>query len=604
MAKKTRLGLDGYGVRRRKVIAVTSSATGSASGAGTATATGSAMALAAGSASGVGTAAGVSAVALGPVYLDPAQLGPTIVLSNANLTATQTAASTGNTRAIAHHNSGDYYHEFTVNTAGDMKVGLCRAELPLTEYLGEDPGVSIGVDDSGGWIGAGGTTTAPALIAGHTYGMATHIDGVGGGAAWLKDITAGGNWNADASANPVTGVNGATFFVSGPWVATMAALVEQIMDNGGIPGTHPSPPTVTHTDYASDAGTLGGTLYNWDEAVYRVTGGVTLVVPGAYPNTLLGNINQSHYNGTDNMGSRGEWHFVVNGPSFEFAHKNIGGSLCRVLVDGQYATTIMPQWSADGNFSWTKLAFSGAASREITIEADGNFWFYGVLPGSSYAVTTAPTPPDPDLRMVTLGDSFAEAAFCHDNWAGRCAHLLGIRDHWISAVGGTGWVKTNGSYVSLHARWNDDAVASLPDIALICSGYNDIGQGTDATVAANALADIAALRAAKPECLVVVVGPWNPVAPSAPAAGYAAIKTALQDAIAGLEGCLFVDMQGVAYAQIGGADIHPNAAGHVTIGNYVADAIKVWAGVYASKLDGAAASVKDGANNSILIRIS
>ena len=187
---------------------------GSASGAGTASAIGRGISNAVGAASGTGTASAVgSSFTLGPVYLDPAQLGPAIVLSNAYLTATQTAAATGNTRANVHHNSGDYYHEFTVNVAGDGKVGICRAELPLTEYLGEDPGVSIGVDDGGGWIGAGGTTTAPALIVGHTYGMATHIDGVGGGAAWLKDITAGGYWNADASADPVTGVNGAEFFV-------------------------------------------------------------------------------------------------------------------------------------------------------------------------------------------------------------------------------------------------------------------------------------------------------------------------------------------------------------------------------------------------------
>ena len=149
--------------------------------------------------------------ALGTVYLDPAQLGPTIGLSNANLTATQTAAATGNTRATAHHNSGSYYHEFTVDVTGNMKVGICSADLPLTEYLGEDPTVSIGIDDSGGWIGASGTTTAPALIAAHTYGMATTIDGAGGAAAWCKDITAGGYWNADASANPITGIGGALF---------------------------------------------------------------------------------------------------------------------------------------------------------------------------------------------------------------------------------------------------------------------------------------------------------------------------------------------------------------------------------------------------------
>lgn len=148
-------------------------------------------------------------VPLGAVYLDPTKLGTNIVLSNLNLTATQLAAATANTRAIAHHASGKYYCEFTVDVSGDMQVGLCNAATPLTEYLGENNTHSIGVDDGGGgWVGAGGTTTAPGLINGHTYGLAIDITSK---KAWLKDITAGGLWNNDASANPVTGVNGATF---------------------------------------------------------------------------------------------------------------------------------------------------------------------------------------------------------------------------------------------------------------------------------------------------------------------------------------------------------------------------------------------------------
>lgn len=151
---------------------------------------------------------GPAAVALGAVYLDPTQLGTNIVLSNLNLTATQMAAATANTRAIAYHASGKYYCEFTVDVTGDMQVGICNAVTPLTEYLGQDNTHSIGVDDTSGWVGAGGITTAPGLINGHTYGLAIDINSK---KAWIKDITAGGFWNANASADPVTGVNGATF---------------------------------------------------------------------------------------------------------------------------------------------------------------------------------------------------------------------------------------------------------------------------------------------------------------------------------------------------------------------------------------------------------
>jgi hypothetical protein len=157
--------------------------------------------------------AGSITVTLGAVYLDSTKLGPTITLSPDKLTATQTAAATGNARATAHHSSGKYYYEFLVNTSGNMQVGLCADALPLTEYLGQSSLLSIGVDDISGWLGATGTITAPALINGHTYGMAIDL---GAGKAWCKDITAGGFWNANAGADPVTGVGGALFFTTVP----------------------------------------------------------------------------------------------------------------------------------------------------------------------------------------------------------------------------------------------------------------------------------------------------------------------------------------------------------------------------------------------------
>ena len=202
----------------------TTNAAGQAAGLGQASANTAGTATAAGNAAGLGTAFGSGGtLVLSPVYLDPALLGSNIVLSNANLTATQTASATGNARAIAHHSSGCFYYEFTADVIGNMQVGLCNEDMPTNETLGQDSLVSIGVDDGGGWIGAGGTTTAPSLIAGHVYGVAIDIDA---GKAWCKDLTAAGDWNANASANPVTGVNGATFFIG-------AGLTEKL-DGSGV----------------------------------------------------------------------------------------------------------------------------------------------------------------------------------------------------------------------------------------------------------------------------------------------------------------------------------------------------------------------------------
>ena len=186
------------------------------------------------------TAVVAANLGFGTVYLDPNVVGPNIVLSNINLTAKQTTATIGNARTNLHHSTGKYYYEFTVDAAGDKQVGICTSALSLTEKLGQNSLISIGVDDAGGWAGAGGVTTAPALNPGHTYGVAIDIDA---GKAWCKNMTVvGGLWNENASANPVTGVGGALFFVANtPPVITSGTTVS-------IPENTTAVMTVTSTD--------------------------------------------------------------------------------------------------------------------------------------------------------------------------------------------------------------------------------------------------------------------------------------------------------------------------------------------------------------------
>jgi hypothetical protein len=143
--------------------------------------------------------------------LDPAALGSGVTLSNGNLTAEQTGAGgANNTLATAHHASGKYYYEFTVNASLDnTQIGIANAATARSEYLGEISGHSIGNYAAGGsWLGAGGTTSAPFLINGQSYGVAIDLDNK---KAWSKLVSMAGDWNRDASADPATGVNGATF---------------------------------------------------------------------------------------------------------------------------------------------------------------------------------------------------------------------------------------------------------------------------------------------------------------------------------------------------------------------------------------------------------
>jgi hypothetical protein len=153
----------------------------------------------------------VAGVAVGT--WDPAALGSGITLSNGNLTAECTGTVGNNiTKATPFQSSGKYYYEFTiVNTLDNSVVGVANAAAALTEYLGQDNTHSAGIFN-GVWLGGGGTTTAPAFVTGHVYGIAVDVTNK---LAWAKDITAGGNWNANAGSDPATGSLGSTLAITG-----------------------------------------------------------------------------------------------------------------------------------------------------------------------------------------------------------------------------------------------------------------------------------------------------------------------------------------------------------------------------------------------------
>src|SRR5579864_3424055 len=146
--------------------------------------------------------------------LDPATLAANQSLSNGNLTNTATSSANAITRSIASHATGKYYFEFTPAASGSIAgiaVGIGTASMINTDYLTQIPD-SVGVGYGGTtWNGSGltGTTTCPALVAAHVFGIAVDF---GATLIWVLDITGGtGQWNANATANPATGVNGCNF---------------------------------------------------------------------------------------------------------------------------------------------------------------------------------------------------------------------------------------------------------------------------------------------------------------------------------------------------------------------------------------------------------
>jgi Lysophospholipase L1 and related esterases len=256
----------------------------------------------------------------------------------------------------------------------------------------------------------------------------------------------------------------------------------------------------------------------------------------------------------------------------------IGSALpYRFLVDGAYvdfAGTLPAAASGTGS-NYIILQFASKAVRVITIELQQNQALrrIHIKNADSFGAKPQARP----HRGIVLGDSITGAAIATHFGDGLCAiagDYLGIPDFWASGVGATGYVNTSGgTRYKLAERIAADLDSALLygalDIVVVAMGINDIGLA-GVTAEANVCFDI--IRQKCPAAIVPVLGPWDAAAPSPPAASYLACKAAIQAAVAGRGGFSFIDTQGVAYAK---ADaVHPNTAGHNTLGQWLEGQIR------------------------------
>lgn len=190
-------------------------------------------------------------VAAGPATttIDPAFTNGAHTLSGGDLIVTGTGG-TGTSRSIASHGSGKFYFEVTIGAQfNNAFIGFVDPAFPSNFYL-TSTGDSLAVyGGSSGWVGVNltGTTTTPSLIVGHTYGLAFDATAK---LAWIKDITAAGNWNANGSADPAAGTNGCDYSagdigISGTIHAavTVASSGDSVTFNFGATPFAGTPPT-------------------------------------------------------------------------------------------------------------------------------------------------------------------------------------------------------------------------------------------------------------------------------------------------------------------------------------------------------------------------
>lgn len=162
----------------------------------------------------------------------------TLAINGAGLIATATANAEQQARSVASASSGKLYAEATYNPRqivndANVAFGIASASHPiLTNYLGEDL-TSIGgwgdgsvfFNNSDGTIGA--NTSMQIGSAPTTQAMAVDF---GAMRIWWKNLTAAGNWNNNALANPATGVGGFDISTLTGAPFFLACDIEKILD--------------------------------------------------------------------------------------------------------------------------------------------------------------------------------------------------------------------------------------------------------------------------------------------------------------------------------------------------------------------------------------
>lgn len=327
------------------------------------------------------------------------------------------------------------------------------------------------------------------------------------------------------------------------------------------------PPTIT-TQQTQFAGLTTELRYSTGSLIPAYFGGGSLIATPyrRFPVAKIALTGGSAGNGYDAT----SWRAGAIITAAKVAFRCSGSTLpYRMIVNGQYVDTTGTLTATTTGQQYIQLDFGSSATRTILLEGEGSQGFdaIGIAPGDSAVTIPAAR------RILFLGDSVTRgtgATRAGDSYAKIAADILGVQDCWTSAIGSTGYVATGAAY-NLQQRLADGTATGPWDIIVIAMGHND--RGTAAETIANAAAFcLRQIRQYNPASQIFVIGPWDNAAPSAPAADYTAAKAAILSAIPAGSGIAFLDTTGTTYTKID--VVHPDDAGHVTVGRWAALAIK------------------------------
>lgn len=369
---------------------------------------------------------------------------------------------------------------------------------------------------------------------------------------------------------------------NGPWSATRARLKAIFTAQDGAANPHalapmPVPPSIrtVSTLVAPDTDLTVAYRYSAASGVLRYEGGGNKAFGSGFYRQFPA-ATQAASGGNLGDGEGGVlWQVRIIATSTKLAFRLLGSTRAyRIIVDGRYVSATGTFTAGSSGTQYVVLDFGSRATRAITIENQEASAFDGVYVAPGDTVTLPAASP---FRLIALGDSFTwgtGAGHVGDGLVAVAGDYLASSDRWLSGVGGTGYIATaGGTAYALQQRLSADLgrfrAFGSADIVIVAAGLNDIGQSG---LAAAASTLFAAIRAAAPEAVVFVVGPWDAAAPAAASAAYVAAKSAIRSAVAGRGGFWFLDPEGQSFTKSDGT--HPDTAGHLALGQWLAARIR------------------------------
>lgn len=281
-----------------------------------------------------------------------------------------------------------------------------------------------------------------------------------------------------------------------PFAGTYNVTVARMMNYGiGFP-------FVTVSASGAGSSISPQALYKPDSNVFKYAGTMAWNTQYGGGVTYM-NTNHVNYSASSKSGAAFSIEFMTNAPKIELFLVGNNRPL-RILVDGQIVTAcpvLMPGSFRSGYrvlIDFTQGGTVAAGSpfyrklRRIRIDGHGLF-FGGVIVNktdSIYAPTT-------NFRSMSFGDSFTEAPATANDWilgpnvwvpfnglAPQIGYLMGWEEHWISGVGGTGYLSRSGGNTLYNFQDRiHDIIDYAPDVVTVMGSVNDPSHANNYTPA-------------------------------------------------------------------------------------------------------------------------